>query len=200
MSFRKNLIMYSLLVLFILAPLVYYFSNFGGERMRGILLFSILSIAVLVLFVYLYKNYSKIVLALLLILLAIISIFVLTDDPPIITFKVEPENPKDVREAKVYITASDDRCLRINTNWLKINDFPGGSIYTIAGSKDYSLRNFLPRYWCSNKEFKYIVNFSRWPETSIQGLEKISSFPVIFTIRDSLLQKTSTQTLIKIFK
>lgn len=126
--------------------------------------------------------------------------FYLTDNPPVITFKVEPEKPKDIKEVKVYITASDDRCLRINTNWLKINDFPGGSVYTITDSKIYSLQNFLPRYWCSYKEFKYIVNFSRWPETSIQNLKKISIFPIIFAIKDSLGQSTTSQTLIEIFK
>lgn len=156
-----------------------YFSHFIG------IAFS-LFIILLATRLYLYPEYRRPFNIIVLVLFLIPAIFYLTDNAPIITFQVIPENPKSIKELKVFIEASDDRCLRIR-RLPEITGFPTATI------EDLRAFSWIPKFYCPTT-YNRTIDFINWPDKLFAGnLNDLKEIDIKFFVEDSLGQKTIKQ-------
>lgn len=147
---------------------------------------SLLFVIIATVRLYLQSEYRKPFNIIVLILFLIPAIFYLTDDPPHITFEIRPKNPKFIREIKVFIEASDDRCLRIK-RLPEITGFPTTII------EDLRAFSWIPRVYCP-ATYKRTIDFINWPDESFRGNpDDLSEIVIKFSIEDSFGHKTTKQ-------
>lgn len=169
---------------------LYYLILLGGEpniyftHLVGIssLLFVIIDTARLCL----HTEQRRVSSIIILIFFLIPVIFYLTDGAPNITFKVTPENPKSIKEVKVFIEASDDRCLRIR----RLPEITGFSTGIMEDLRAFS---WSPRFYCPTT-YKRVVDFINWPDKLFPGNPNdLREIDIKFSVEDSLGQKTIKQ-------
>lgn len=191
------------IILFLLAFLIivsggfYYFlyissgSNIYLFHLIGIS--SLLFVVVTALELYLYPERRKISNLIIPILFLLSFIFYITDNSPRINFKITPENPKFISEVKVFIEASDDRCLRIK-HLPEITGFPTVTF------EDLRAFSWIPRFYCPTT-YKRVADFINWPDKSFRdSLNDLSEIVIKFSVEDSVGHKTVKQTKFSIPK